>query len=541
MFSLLGFWFLFLTVLTLALTGGSVYFAYRKKQFKVGDLVRTTFTGCPALLTNALWGANGEHGTAGAYGDNFEQDAANALHCDMACAKGTFSTWISSAGQEFKNERISLTQNYVFAATCTNDPATDPSKGCSITSLPCGPGVRSPIDATFTNQNYQIFAGASTWVPGENLNPAYIQCPGASYCDLCGGPFVAGTPNYCTNVAPDAVGKCVNFYSGTTNPTPFSCTALYGSSLTYCATNFPTTPARPLPYRFTSCSTASDFSRLTWTSNSINYSCSSNASGLQKPFWCNFDGNPMCLPGQTCSANWAVTGTETGWLPGTGPGNATYSRAPFVCSGTINPFIAIQTEWAAEGKITNIRNGGEAFDVEWTRVANLYNGIGPSPLFSITDPRRVNDKSWKYGDCRFITKDNYLTNSRHYSVTRALLQPGPNADQFQPEGLDIFSATTDPAFGSWSLRSIFRVFPEDIYAAGGADMTDDWAQLTNSTNSVWWSSSWKLQNQFVPKSELTRIFFYSIHPVDTFSGEVTRWHNMNNQNECVSGIWVDIP
>ena len=102
-------------VISLCILMSQLYLFSKSKNLQVGDLVRTSFTACPAVLTGALWGHgyNGENAPYYAHSLTYDDgsskpywsfDAANALHCDVYGAGfGTYSTWITSAGQNFKN------------------------------------------------------------------------------------------------------------------------------------------------------------------------------------------------------------------------------------------------------------------------------------------------------------------------------------------------------------------------------------------------------------------------------------------------------
>ena len=481
-----------------------VVYTTKKGSLQVGDLVRTTFTGCPAVLTTALFGVNGEYANAGAYGTNFEEDAADALHCDMAKGVGTFSTWISDGGQNFKLSPIGTnSQLYLTAQPCS--VASD----CSETTIPCGPGYFPQPVARDPKTGEPL----SSWFYSSS-NPALTQCPENSYCDVCAGPPSADP--FCSN--PSApVGTCVNLSLSAL----FSCTQVYSSvSQNYCAVVLPVTVATPPVQRFNSCSIQNNYESLTYIFNGNSGTC-----GLPnpnpKPYFCNYEGNPACLVGQECVQNWSPS---TGWCPNGGPGACgnSLSQATYVCSGTIYPTVAMQTQWIAEGVIQSIGGNGSTFNIAWTRVQNTYPGIGPSlgwceagtaNCSATANKDDYKDRTWVYSDCRYLLVDDPTTNSRHNSVSLALL----GTDQFNPLGLSIFSST-DAAFDNINLQSLLFV---SISSSGA--ISNNWS---NTSAPPYKKSAWNLQSVAVPKNRLEKIFFYSIHPWQA-TDEALGWHALN--------------
>lgn len=490
-----------------------------EQNLQVGDIVRTTFTASPAVLTTALFGVNGEYSASVSYGYNWSEDTANALHCDMPKGVGTFSTWLSDGGQNFKNlPWATNSQLYMLQSTCSTDA------DCSNTTLQCGPGY------TITGKNIlpdnSTQSGPRTaWNPNATLNPAASQCPGNSYCSLCGSPNTASTSNYCKGIDADAIGTCINTNQGKTFT--FSCTQPFNSvSEKYCAVALPVSTVTPKINRLTSCTSLSDYANTfyTYTSNSIQYygTCGFPntyvPAGSTPPFFCQYQGNPMCLPGQQCVSNWS---SLTGWSV---PGNPNPNLTPAanVCSGTVYPNVAIKSQWIAEGTVTAISQNGTFANVQWNRVANTYPGIGPSANWcngglgncsatSVAD--NFSDLTWLYSDCRFVLGDNSPTNSRHWSVSQALL----GSSVSNPRGLGIFSVS-DVSFSSYNLQSLLYVNPTN-----SGTVTNNWS---NTVGVPFRRTAWNLQSVAVPKANLEKIFFYSIHPMQT-SAQTEQWHLTN--------------
>ena len=491
----------------LAVTAGVALIVYnvKKNTFQVGDLVRTTFSGCPAALTTAMFGVNGEYATSGAYGFNFEEDATNALHCDMPKGQGTFSTWLSDGGQNFKIIPWATdSQLYVLQQTCTQN------SDCDTLTIPCGPGVILTEPAT------SPLNGAETGVPGQSLwnpllvNPAIFQCPATSYCSICKGDPQANPR--CTNRSGD-IGFCKTSLS-----TPFSCTQPYASvSQFYCGVKLPISVDTPPIQRQNSCSLADNYASVTFQISGYPPVTCGSVTAVPKPFFCNFEGNPACLPGQTCVTN---TSTASGWCPPLG-GCATLSTATHVCSGTVYPNVAITSQWIAEGTIQSISSGGR-LNVQWNRIQNTYPGIGPSlgqcnsgssNCSASQNDEEFYNQSWLYSDCRFLLQDSFSTASRHYSVSLALMG---TSDQ-NPLGLSIFS-TTDASFSNFNLQNLLFV----SISSGGA-IVNNWS---STAATPYRKSVWNLQSRLIPTTQVEKIFFYSIHPF-VATEETVAWHNLN--------------
>lgn len=505
--------FAFLSVLffLLAVAGGVAYgvVIYQKNTLQVGDLVRTTFTASPAVLTTALFGVNGEYGNTVSYGYNFQEDATNALHCDMPKGKGTFSTWLSAGGQNFKTTAWATnSQQYILQGTCTTNA------DCSLTTLQCGPGYYTQNPAGDVNQPQAL------WYP-DNPNPAFIQCPGNSYCSICGGPPPEGATigQYCPNPTAQ-IGTCLNVNQGSvSNGTTISyeCVQPYSSvTQKYCAVRLPTSTNVPPLQRLTSCTSLSDYANTQYIYNTtLTGTCNQNLPN--EPYFCNFEGNPMCLPGQQCVTNWS---SLTGWCTPNG-GCANLQTASNVCSGTVYPNTTIKSTWIAEGIVQSI-NTNSTFNIQWNRVQNTYPGIGPSDGWcnkgtgncsSTVDQADYDDRTWIYSDCRFVVGDNPVTSSRHSSVTRALL----GSSTYNPLGLSIFS-TTDASFSSWNLQSLLYVATSNT-----GTLQNNWSQ-TNAT--PYRRTAWNLKSVNVSKNDLEKIFFYSIHPMTT-NNQTVGWHTLN--------------
>lgn len=489
--------FFILLVLTLV---GLIVVNVKKTSFAVGDLVRTTFSASPAVLTTAMFGVNGEY-AAPTYGWNYDEDAANSLHCDMPKGMGTYSTWLSDGGQSFKTVPwATSSQLYILQQTCSQN------SDCSATVLPCGPGYFPEPVA----RNAKTGEKLSGWLQGAE-NPAETQCPGNSYCNVCAGP--PSVDRGCPNPS-NQLGLCVNL-SQSLN---FTCTQAYASvSQLYCAVNLPVSLAKPPVQRFNSCSVNQNYDSITFTVSGGSGTCGV-PSTLTKPPFCEFEGNPACLPGQECVVNWSST---TGWCPNPGGCGGTLSYSLNVCSGSVYPSVIINTSWIAEGTIESLGPNG-TFNVQWNRVQNTYPGIGPSLAWCASgtsncsatdDPDLYKDLSWIYSDCRFVVTDDPDPSSRHFSVTRALL----GSAEYNPQGLSIFSAT-DASFSDYNLLNLMFV---SISSSGS--ITNNWS---NSLNPAYKNSAWALQSVAVPKSKLERIFFYSVHPFET-NDETLAWHTLN--------------
>lgn len=495
---------------SLIAVGGIIALGYiqvAKKNLKKGDLVRTRFIGSPTVLTTALFGLNAEYGSSQTYGLNYAEDVANALHCDMPSGVGLYSTWISDGGMNFKiNPRYSNAPLYILGGTCTNDA------DCSKTTLKCGPGYINPDPSTVDNININP-GGQSLW--NNSVNPPYhLQCPGSSYCDICGAPpsTSGDTPQvgYCKKVGDTtSVGNCIS-----REGIQWRCSEVYPGYPRACAANISVTPQTPPHTRFESCSLNQNFRSLSFQFIAENgqiavESCSGPFGSIS--YFCTVDGNVNCLLGQQCVPNWG-SGSETGWIPTPGTNNA-YQVAQNVCSGTVFPMIVMQTEWIAEGKISSIE--GENIYVDWNRVQNTYGGVGPSAqsCYSTTNTplkcypptaKTANDKSWVYSDCRFVKMDDAVE-SRHLSVSNALLGTADAA----PSGLDVFSVT-DPLFTK-NVLNLLHV------ATATTGFINNWFSNTSIAippHDEYRPTSWNLSNVYT-KSDLERIFFYSIHAFQT--------------------------
>ena len=507
--------FTFFTVVfvILAITAGVGLIVYnvKKNTLQVGDLVRTTFTGCPAVLTTALFGVNANYDTSQTYGYNFDEDATNALHCDMPKGYGTVSTWLSDGGQNFKIVPWATnSQLYVLQNTCTQN------SDCYTTTIPCGP------EYVFGSGASDPFKGVDAYPAGTivwntiSVNPAETQCPANSYCDVCPG-VPKDFPN-CPNPS-RGVGNCkINDPS-----VVFSCTQPYASvSEFYCGVVLPVTTNTPPIQRQNSCSVANNYASVSYSLSGYPGVTCGSVTSVPKPYFCNYEGNPACLPGQSCVTN---TSTASGWCPGpSGTCGGSLSQANFVCSGTVYPNVSIKTQWIAEGVVASISGNGKNVNVQWNRIQNTYPGIGPSlgqcntgtaNCRASQNVANYDDLSWVYSDCRFLLQDSYSTASRHASVSLALM----GTSLTNPQGLSIFS-TTDASFSNWNLLNLLFV---SITSSG--TLTSNWSS-TNIT--PYKSSAWDLQSVAVPATNVEKIFFYSIHPF-VATDETLGWHSLNYQ------------
>jgi hypothetical protein len=517
------FFAILMVVVIVALGGVLTWSLVAKTKLKVGDIVRTTFTGCPTALTVALWGANADYvwrtdSTLDTYGFNGSFDAGNALHCDVHGAGGTYSTWLQSSGANFKNMVAdhqdkfgwigSGTQRFFTGVTCTTD------EDCRTnTQIPCGPGYLPP------------FALSLSWNDANPTNPDINQCPTVSRCSLLQG-LTPGTAewNKLNTTESTATGVCIaeeGQFDGPLNLLQ-TCTTIYPpgenteSRFKYCNSYVTDSSIAPADSQ-RGCSKTEDYDALNL--------CVSNP----RPFFCNFaPGNAMCLLGQTCTTN---TGPTQIWS-----NNLTDS---FICSGTVLPDVAMQLPWIAEGTISKVNSRGASYDIDWHRVALQYDGIGPSDLtcpVSVTGktdkkckitPETRADRSWKYGDCRFILADDpppssYPADRQRHTWVKTALLGSPDAN---PAGLGIFSNSIweDSAYYTFPLISASLYVGK--FSSNPMDRTAITTNTTYSGLNGWrkraaneyFQTVWNLSSVNVPKESLTKIFFYSILPVDTGS------------------------
>jgi hypothetical protein len=286
----------------------------------------------------------------------------------------------------------------------------------------------------------------------------------------------------------------------------------------------------PHPFQATSCDPAN------------NLSASGRCDGPILPDFCNFNqnGNIDCLYGQQCIAN----------PNNNDPNNWPFNTASNICSGTILPDVVIKLDWIAEGVVTSITTGTGTpkYNVQWNRVQNLYNGIGPSPLWCQNGTCRysldaVQDTSWQYNDCRFILQDNVDTNSRHYDVSRALL----GTSLSDPMGWTVLSQSkyVDSASITYVVSSVTMYI--STASVGGIDtlstFTSPGPGVANSQAARFFgqggtpglgmttyaATSWNLRSQNLPIENLQKIYFYTIMPVDF--GPPTDKHANDHVNE----------
>jgi len=507
-FDIFAFFAIVFVVLAITTGVGLIVYNVKKNTLQVGDLVRTTFTACPTVLTTALFGVNGEYATTNSYGFNFDEDAANALHCDMPKGKGTFSTWVSDGGQNFKSiPWATNSQLYVLQNTCTQN------SDCETLTIPCGPDYA--FDAPGFNPTARAVtheAGVIVW-DTTSKTPYSFQCPANSYCSVCRGD--ATVDPYCPNAS--GVGKCI-----VNNPTQvFSCTQPYASvSEFYCGVTLPVGPDSPPIQRQFSCSVNNNYASVSYQLSGFPSVTCGSVTEVPKPFFCNFEGNPACLVGQQCVTN---TSANSGWCPTPGGESCggSLSFAAFVCSGTVYPSVAIKSQWIAEGFVASISSTGR-LSIQWNRVQNTYPGIGPSlgqcntGTSNCSASLREEDfdnQSWVYSDCRFVVQDSVTTASRHASVSLALLGTSVS----NPLGLGIFSST-DASFSSFNLQNLLFV---SVSSSGS--IQNNWS---STAATPYRSSAWNLQSVGVPQTNVEKIFFYSIHPF-VANEDTLQWHGLN--------------
>ncbi len=524
-----------LLAIVIAALGGLLSWTFvAKRQFKVGDIVRTSFTGCPTVLTTALWGVNADYlwradPSLDTYGFNGSFDAGNALHCDVHGAAGTYSTWLQSSGANFKNmiadhqERFaslgSGTNRFFTRITCTTD-----ADCVTNTQIPCGPTYIPPVSTSLT------------WDINNFTNPDIFQCPPVSRCSLLDG-LEPGTEAWRNVNNTTEIGVC-KASEGDLTPQ---------NLLQTCTQIFPTDPLVPESqlkycnsYLIDPSIPPADMQRgCLQTENYGDPAYCNPTPPNPRPFYCNFaPGNAMCLLGQSCTTN---TGATQVWS-----NNYTDSN---ICSGTVLPDIAIQLDWIAEGTISRINGNGASYNVDWHRVALQYEGIGPSELTcpanvpgktdnkcKITPETRA-DLSWKYSDCRFILADDLPPDNsteyppdmqRHKWVKRALLGT-PDAN---PASLGVFSNSI------WTLDNDqygFFLLSASLYVGRFDSNPMDRSKITTDTvysgangwraraAAEYYQTTWNLSSINIPKENLSKIFFYSILPVDTGS-ETDAYH-----------------
>lgn len=431
-----------------ALIGGLVI---RGTQHNVqpGEIVRTTFTGSPVVLTTALFGPKGEYWNSITYGNNdaWAQDAVNSLHCDMPGGFGTYSTWLGNGGQVPVGTGPQFGSNTTVYFTGQQCSTTADCNGTRFsTTIPCGPGISAGggkrVWNTLKGQNpysgqcplgSELNGVPGTWCSVCAENPAWstdsntiLQYTPQQIYDLCGG----------TNIPTDRIGKCM----GISSNIPYYCAfdqpqflgGGKGTTRQCAAFTEEGTNNAPVYGQLVSCSLINNISNTSSPSNVCN--------PANNPAWwlCSSSGNWDCQQGQICAANWDAN--QTGYCTGTPPSDAncgtltarTYSG--YVCSGTVFPQIVMQTSWIAEGKVISRNTNTNAVEVLWERVQNTYPGIGPSLGFeypgtysTVTksyqnswSEQAALDRNWKYSDCRFMTYPSSIT-SRNTSVSWALL------------------------------------------------------------------------------------------------------------------------
>lgn len=517
------------TVVIVSLGAAWLYQKLAKNSLKKGDLVRMRFLGCPAALTTALFGVRGDYsydpGNISRYGFNGSRDAGNALHCDVFGSSGTYSTWISSSGNNWKTLTGAVpdalktgAQRYYNNFSCAND-----SDCTSHTYIACGPGFRA-AGSTFSDW----------WFSSQQSAPDINQCPGRTRCSLC--VDANGNNITCNTYTEDSTvtGYCVRT---DTKALPFqvqySCTQVWPTNVTiqrYCnAILNSVTGSTTAAWASKRCNPLNDYSNSTNNCNPAN-----NPGGL--PHYCKFtftsatstwSGNADCNYGQQCVTN---TDTASSGVPLYNPSNPVSSA--YICSRTVLPDTVITLPWIAEGVIVSV-NGGGTYNVDWRRVNLQYDGVGPSPLLCPLIPgttlsqcamtqQVTNDKSWKYQDCRFVVTDDPAIPSRHWDVKRALL----GTSLSNPTGLMQFSTSTYPADAAlidYNLLSISLYV--DLGNVGDMNSTITNGSQSSSGVPNWVGklerpfarTSWNLQSVNLNSNQLEKIYFYSILPVASSS------------------------
>jgi hypothetical protein len=511
------FFAILMAVIIAAVFGGLVYTGVQRNSLKVGDLVRTTFTGCPAVLTTALWGPNGAYTydpPSDPYGFNGSEDAANGLHCDVFGSKGTYSTWLSSIGANYKTlselEWMRLgAQRYFSNQTCeTNDDCK------SQTFVSCGPGF------------FNALATRSSWVFGASL-PDGSQCPTVARCSLC----LNGRD--CSTITTNSTetGTCLLTASKNVFTAGYSCTTIYpGSDFKYCNTILNSKTGLVLPPAAQNpCSPINDYSYSQF--------CATNSEGKYLNYYCNFmPGNADCFYGQSCTAN----DPNYSLIPT--PQEDSVLGSDFMCSGTILPDVVINLTWIAEGLITEALPDNK-FNIDWRRVNLQYTGVGPSDLMcpdGITPCRRTRevteDRTWKYNDCRFVLSDQDAPTTgppvRHYEIKKALL----GTSVTNPLGLGIFSSTNwvDAAEYDFYLLSVtMYVDNQNFGTINSQPIVSEDISNWRLNNQPYLRTQWNLTSVNVRGEDLDKIFFYSILPVasSTLSDQFHKAHHTAHVNK----------
>lgn len=509
------FFAILMVVILVFIIGGITWARTQQLQLKVGDLVRTTFTGCPTVLTTALHGPNGQYAYdpsdpngVNVYGFNAPTDFANGLHCDVFGSMGTYTSWISSAGSNFRTlssvERLRRgIQLYFGNSSCNTDA------DCRTNSyISCGPGHFPPLAAT------------SSWNPNLKSQPDIVQCPLNTTCSLCIGADGRANPNLCNTLTLDSsvTGQCIILNPNGPNAqftSSFTCNAIYqdlGIDFKYCNALLNSQTGRLAnAYAMKPCSLSNNYSFS-------NY-CDTAQSPSLYPWYCNFQpGNADCMYGQTCVAN------DSSWSnyptlaqdPALGSAN--------VCSGTVLPDVVINLPWIAEGQIMSV-NSDQTYNIDWRRINLQHFNVGPSdklcPINGVcdfTNEEALRDLSWRYNDCRYVLSDSDPgpTPQRHYSVKTALLGTSIS----NPSGLGLFSTST------WADRNdyTFHLLSVTLYVSPFNRGTMDNSRITSqqstilpqlwrANTSTYLRTSWNLRSTSLTSADLNKIFFYSILPV----------------------------
>lgn len=511
--SFFAFFAILMGVLLVFVVGGITWARTQRLNLKVGDLVRTTFTGCPTVLTTALHGPKGRYAydpedpnAINVYGFNASADYANGLHCDVFGSLGTHSSWISSAGANFRTltnlQRLKSGIQLYFG----NDSCNTDADCRTNTYLNCGPGWFPPLQ------------GSSNWSRINKPQPDVFQCPLNTTCSLCIGADGKANANLCNTLSVDSTltGQCLIL-----NPTgpnakftsSFTCSPIYsdlGVNFKYCnALLRSQTGQLANAYAMKPCARSNDYSYSNYCSvTSPNY-----------PWYCNFQpGNADCMYGQSCTIN------DPNWSNFPTPAQDSTLGSSLICSGTIKPDVVITLPWIAEGQIASI-NPDNTYNIDWRRVNLQHTNVGPSDKLcpnggscDFTNQEALSDLSWRYSDCRYVVSDTPegATLQRHYQVKKALLGTSVS----NPRGLGIFS-TSDWAdkneYNFHVLSVTLYVSPYNIGTMANSRITSAATtllpQVWRANTSTYLRSSWNLRSTSLTDKDLSKIFFYSILPI----------------------------
>jgi hypothetical protein len=535
--SFFAFFAILMLIVIFVIIGGMTWARTQQLQLKVGDLVRTTFSGCPTVLTTALHGPNGEYAYdpndpngLNVYGFNAPTDFANGLHCDVFGSQGTYSSWISSGGSNFRTltnlERLRQGIQLYFGNSACNTDAD-----CRTNSfLSCGPGHFAPLAAT------------SSWQPFNKAQPDAVQCPLNTTCSLCIGSNGKPDARLCNTLTLEssATGQCMILNPSGPNAaftSSFTCNPIYedlGVNYKYCNALLDSQTGRLAnAFAMKPCVLSNNYSFSTY--------CDTAQSPAVYPFYCNFQpGNSDCMYGQECVVN------DPTWSNLPLPGEDSVIGSANVCSGTILPDIVITLPWIAEGQIASI-NTDNTYNIDWRRINLHHYNIGPSDKLcpvgrscDFNNEEALRDLSWRYNDCRYVLSDTAEgpVIQRHFEVKKALL----GTSVTNPVGLGLFSSTswTDAPDYTFHILSVtLYVSPFNRGTMDNSRISRENSailpQLWRANTSTYLRTSWDLRSTSLTDRELTKIFFYSILPVaDNVSTEQMQAQHLAKYREKVA-------